>query len=121
MSIMRADLFLQIASFFLFSNHTDFVATRGVQEGVHTRNLNCSLVVCTPVHSTISWPVTMNLFLNVEQCFMFDYCGMLVVAMAVSQYADMVVGKPLLSIFSNFGDFWQQMVHEPQLRWVSYK
>lgn len=33
-------------------------------------------------------------------------------------YRKSVVGRRLSDVFSRFGRFWQELAHEPQLRWV---
>lgn len=41
-----------------------------------------------------------------------------IVCAAVKAYGRLVVGRQLDDIFKNFGAFWQELVHEPQLRWL---
>lgn len=40
------------------------------------------------------------------------------VCAAVKAYGRLLMGRQLEEIYKNFGAFWQELVHEPQLRWV---
>lgn len=40
------------------------------------------------------------------------------VCAAVKAYGRLLIGRQLEEIYKNFGAFWQELVHEPQLRWV---
>lgn len=40
------------------------------------------------------------------------------VCAAVKAYGRLLIGRQLEEIYRNFGAFWQELVHEPQLRWV---
>lgn len=41
------------------------------------------------------------------------------VCCAVEVFEKMLVGKQLSDIFDDFGNFWQSLVSEDQIRWVS--
>jgi len=56
-------------------------------------------------------------FINFVLSLFTSHCAL--VCQAVRAYKRLVVGRRLCDIFSRFGKFWQELAHEPQLRWVS--
>ena len=48
-------------------------------------------------------------------------CIPILVCDAVRWYCKQVKDRQLKDIFSNFGQFWQELAHEPQFRWVILK
>ncbi len=37
----------------------------------------------------------------------------------MESYKSLLIGRQLDEIYNNFGAFWHELVHEPQLRWVN--
>jgi len=82
--------------------------------------INCIETVWLHCFFNRSKAIEYNILFSIPNLFLLVLinCVCVPVCVAINAYRKLIIGKRLVDIYNNFSEYWRELVHEDQLRWV---